>query len=139
MRGRIQTLVSSKQIVIISLAVAGLAGVYLFQKNLHHFFLQMGLSGFKLFVVERTFRFIINDLLMILLIYGVFQKKKYVIFAFYVQLAGVVLILIPYMIIKYHTTYNGPLVSFMHRLIINPLLLLLLIPAFFYQEKYSKQ
>lgn len=127
---------SGRQFIIIGLSILGLASMYLFQKDINAFFQQLGLSGYSLFVVERSTRFIINDLLMILLIYGLFLKRKYIIFAFYVQLAGVAFILVPYMIIKYHTSYNGPLISFMHRLIINPLLLILLIPAFFYQERH---
>lgn len=126
---------SSKQLIIICLSILGLASMYLFQKDLNAFFRQLGLSGYHLFMVERSTRFIVNDLLMILLIYGLFLKKKYIVFAFYVQLAGIIFILVPYMIIKYHTAYNGPLISFMHRLIINPLLLILLIPAFFYQKR----
>ena len=131
--------ISNKHWYIIVFAVAGLVCIYLFQKKIHHYFSCVGLTGYSLFFVERSLRFIINDFLMILLIYGIFEKKKYVLFAFYVQLVGITIILLPYMIIKSYTEYNGPLVSFLHRLIINPLLLLLLIPAFFYQEKYENQ
>ncbi|WP_425401996.1 exosortase F system-associated membrane protein [Fulvivirga imtechensis] len=112
--------------------------VYLLQREIQHFFSTFGLSGYQLFIAGRSFRFIVNDLLMILLIYGLYMKRKYVIFAFYLQLIGIILILIPYLVIKYNTPYNGPLVSFLHRLVINPLLMVLLIPAFFYQERYSE-
>lgn len=128
--------ISGKQFIIICLSMLGLAAMYLFQKDVNVFLKHLGLLGYNLFAVERSIRFIVNDLLMILLIYGLFLKKRYIVFAFYVQLAGMIFILIPYMIIKYYTSYNGPLISFMHRLIINPLLLILLIPAFFYQERH---
>ena len=50
-----------------------------------------------------------------------------------VQLAGLVFILVPYLVLKLgFDAGNGPLVSFLHRLVLNPTLLLLLIPAFYY-------
>lgn len=128
----------SKQILIVTSAVTGLTCVYIFQNSLDQFFNLSGFSGYKLFLMARAVRFLLNDILMILLIYGLFENKKYVLFAFYLQLVGILFVFMPYMIIKYYTSYDGPLLSFLHRLIINPLLLLLLIPAFYYQEKYSK-
>lgn len=122
---------------IIFLSLTGLVFVYLFQRQIQASYHILNLSDYQVFIAGRTTRFILNDLFMILLIYGIFQKKKYVIFAFYVQLAGIFFVLVPYLTIKYYTSYNGPLISFLHRLVINPLLMLLLIPAFFYQEKFS--
>jgi exosortase F-associated protein len=76
--------------------------------------------------------------LAILLIYALFYERKYVLFAVWVQVFGMVFVLIPYFIIKFNFPgYNGPLISFLHRLVLNPTLLLLLIPAFYYQKKYS--
>ncbi|MEO0132968.1 MAG: exosortase F system-associated protein [candidate division WOR-3 bacterium] len=117
-------------------ALFGLLAVYLLQ--------QVNIAGyvgstseFGAFVLNRTVRFIINDLLVILMIYAIFQQKKYVWFAFAVQLFGLFAILIPYFVIKYHYPhYNGPLLSFLHRLVVNPLLMLLLIPAL-YLKHYS--
>lgn len=123
----------------ILLSIGGLCLLYLFQKEFQSWFAILGWQGYALFLAGRVARFIVNDMLMILLIYGIFQRRDYVIFAFYVQLAGILLILTPYLIIKYFTTYNGPLVSFLHRLVINPLLMILLIPAFFYQESIKKE
>jgi exosortase F-associated protein len=88
------------------------------------------------FTFNRIIRFFLNDIFAIGLIYAIFNDVKYVIFAFWVQLFGVVFILIPYLILKaYFNSYNGPFLSFLHRLIINPTLILLLIPAFYYQQK----
>jgi exosortase F-associated protein len=87
------------------------------------------------FMLNRTLRFLLNDLFAIGLIYALFEEQKYLIFSLWVQLAGVVVILIPYFIFKiYFINYNGPLISFLHRLVMNPTLLLLLIPAFYYQR-----
>ncbi len=86
------------------------------------------------FFVNRSFRFLINDGLAMGLIYALFSERKYVVFALWVQLAGLVGILLPYFALKYYWPhYNGPLISFLHRLVLNPTLLLLLIPAFYYQ------
>lgn len=111
---------------------------YLLQRDIQHYFNEVFMSRYMAFLLARTFRFLGNDAFVILLIYGLFNDRKYVVLAIYVQLAGVLFIFIPYMVIKYFTNYNGPLVSFLHRLIVNPLLLLLLIPAFFYQNKIHK-
>ena len=87
------------------------------------------------FLINRTLRFLINDGLAIGLIFGLFGERKYLVFSLWVQVTGMTLILLPYLILKlYYPSYNGPLISFLHRLIINPTLLLLLIPAFYYQK-----
>jgi exosortase F-associated protein len=118
-------------------SVLGLAVVYLFQRTNVAAFLGIENHAVR-FILNKTLRFLINDFLMIGLLYSLFPKRKYVIFALWVQLAGFVFILVPYLVIKLALqTGNGPLVSFLHRLTVNPILLLLLIPAFYYQQ--SKQ
>jgi exosortase F-associated protein len=114
---------------------AGLAGVFLFQRmNI------AGLVGINNsqaeFFFNRSVRFFLNDFLAIGLIYALFAKRKYVIFSLWVQVAGVVLLLLPYFCLKvFFPGYNGPLISFLHRLILNPTLLMLLIPLFYRQER----
>jgi exosortase F-associated protein len=88
------------------------------------------------FVFNKTFRFLANDLLMIGLIFSLFAQRRFVLFALVVQVAGVIFILLPYFVLKlYFHTGNGPLVSFLHRLILNPTLMILLIPAFWLQTR----
>jgi exosortase F-associated protein len=87
------------------------------------------------FIVNKSIRFLANDALMIGLLYALFTERKYVLFALWVQLAGFVFFLIPYFVLKLvFEANNGPLVSFLHRLILNPTLLIMLIPAFYYQK-----
>jgi exosortase F-associated protein len=120
------------------LALAGLLTVFLFQRTDAAHFVGIGGSEILRFLFNRTIRFILNDIFAIGLIYALFPQRKYIIFALWVQLAGIVFILAPYFIMKlYFPTYNGPLLSFLHRLILNPILLLLLIPSFYYQRKLS--
>ena len=127
------------QVVAGILAVAGLLTVYLFQRqNLSQL---MGVSsGINQFLVNRTIRFLLNDIFTIGLIYALFRERKYVVFAIWVQLAGTIFLLIPYFILKVQfPSYNGPLISFLHRLILNPTLLMLLIPAFYFQRRNARQ
>ena len=123
---------------VLIIAIIGLMIMYLLQRNIQTLFNSLLPDTYYAFVAARIFRFLINDLLMIAVIYVLFKKRKYVVFAFYVQLAGIIFILTPYLIIKSYTSYNGPLLSYLHRLIVNPLLMLLLVPAFLYQEKINQ-
>ena len=119
------------------LAVAGLVVVFLFQRIDIGAMVGIDNANWK-FIVNRSIRFLLNDGLAILLIYALFQERKYVVFSIWVQLFGMFFILVPYFIIKFNFPYyNGPLVSFLHRLVLNPTILLLLIPAFYYQKKYK--
>lgn len=115
-------------------SVAGLVLIFLFQRV--DVATSLGVeSGMWKFIVNRSIRFILNDVLAILLIYALFVERKYVLFAVGVQVFGMVFVLIPYFLLKFQLPgYNGPLISFLHRLVLNPTLILLLIPAFYYQK-----
>lgn len=130
--------ISRWQWIIGGASVFGLAAVFIFQQI--DLAAAMGVKeNLSRFFVNRTIRFFLNDLFTIGLIYALFSERKYVLFALYVQVAGVVLFLIPYFILKlYLPAYNGPLISFLHRLILNPTLLMLLIPALYLQRRNLK-
>ncbi len=116
------------------MAIAGLVLVFLLQRT--DVATMIGVNEAWHFIANRSIRFFLNDGLAILLIYALFEERKYVVFAVWVQLVGFVFVLIPYFILKLKfPSYNGPLISFLHRLVLNPTLLLLLIPAFYYQKK----
>lgn len=119
------------------LSVSGLIAIYLFQfLDVTNFSAIQ--SEAARFTMSKVLRFLANDICMIGLLYALFYERKYIVFALWVQLFGLVFLLIPYLILKLvFQTGNGPLVSFLHRLILNPTLLLLLIPAFYYQKKYK--
>lgn len=124
-----------QRIAIGFLCCMGLLAVFLFQRTDVAGTLGVSNTGITRFLVNRTIRFLINDAFAIGLIYALFPSRKYVVFAIYVQLFGVVAFLIPYYILKiYFPHYNGPYLNFLHRLILNPTLLILLIPAFYYQK-----
>ena len=121
------------------LSVAGLAGVYLFQdagwvRALRPADAETG------FLVAKSCRFLLNDTFTLLLIWSLFPTRGHLMAALVVQLAGLVFLLVPYLILKLHFhAGNGPLVSFLHRLVLNPTLLLLLIPAFYFLDKAPDQ
>ena len=124
-----------QRIAIGVLCCLGLLMVFLFQRVDVAAAIGVDNTGIARFLVNRTIRFLVNDAFAIGLIYALFATRKYVMFAIYVQVFGVVAFLIPYFILKvYYPSYNGPYLNFLHRLILNPTLLLLLIPAFYYQK-----
>lgn len=117
----------------------GLLAVFLFQRTDFAGDFLVSHSNIVRFIVNRSIRFLLNDLMAIGLIYALFGKRRYVLFSLWVQLTGMVVFLFPYFALKiYYPVYNGPLLSFLHRLILNPTLLLLLIPAFYYQGRVSQ-
>jgi exosortase F-associated protein len=121
-------------------SIAGLVAVFLFQEIDVAGMLGSDASKIVKFIINRTIRFLLNDIFAIALIYAIFAERKYVIFALWVQLAGVFLFLIPYFVLKLNfPSYNGPMINFLHRLILNPILLYLLIPAFYYQRKVAER
>jgi exosortase F-associated protein len=132
---------------LILLSVILLAGMYLFQQfDFLQALLQLGNiqiqhGRYSTFVFNKTFRLLVNDGACMILIYALFKQKKYV------QVAGVVLlvellVLLPvYFILKYtwegDSEISSPLLSQLHRLIINPTLMIMLIVAFYYQKYKS--
>lgn len=125
--------------IILILCALGLVVFYVFQKNIMGVFDTMMGTGFNVFLVKKTVRFLMNDFLMVGIIYGLFNRKEFVHLALFVQLLGFVFLLTPYLILKYNMgAYNGPMISFLHRLVLNPLLLILLIPALYLQQQKEK-
>lgn len=88
------------------------------------------------FAVNKIMRYLVNDLLSIAVIYAIFGQRSYVRFAMYVLLFGLV-VLVPLYIYLYLQQPAGfsSMLSHLHRLVMNPVLMLLLIPAFLYQRR----
>lgn len=125
------------RIVLGVFALTCLIAIFVGQKiNIAAFF---GVNdGIAQFLVNRSIRFFLNDALTILLLYAIFYNRKAVLFAVYTQLAGTLFLFVPYCLLKIaFPIYDGPLISFLHRLVINPVILLLLIPALHLREKQN--
>lgn len=127
-------------------AVIILVAVYLFQQ-----FSYANLVGSlfdtlhpnTVFVINKTVRLIINDLACMLLIFAVFQKRSYLVVAFYVFLFELLILLPVYFVVKLSlegdSEISSPLLSFVHRLIVNPMLMFVLMAGFVYQNFVSRK
>ncbi|MCX2745216.1 exosortase F system-associated protein [Mangrovivirga sp. M17] len=131
------------RVVWIIVGLSGLAIVYITQKYgwVNLIGTTLGIetetwSKLSHFLVNRAIRFVLNDIFAITIIAGSFGRRDFVVFAVLVQLIGLFVFFIPYVILKiYYPTYNGPMINFIHRLILNPVLMILLIPALYIKQK----
>lgn len=88
------------------------------------------------FSINKSIRFFINDSMTVVVIYAFFYERKYVLFAIFVQLLGLFVLLPTYLVAKwYYPGYNGPMINYLHRLTLNPILLMLLIPVLLFQKR----
>lgn len=134
--------------IFILLGALGLFLTYLFQQYLNVFALLSSASFETIhytsdyrplkplpFIVNKASRYLLNDGFAMLLVYGLFYQKIYLRFAFYVFLFGLV-VLMPLYLVLYLSAPEGftSMLGHLHRLIFNPVLMMLLIPAFYYQR-----
>ncbi|WP_340153044.1 exosortase F system-associated protein [uncultured Marivirga sp.] len=122
------------RVALIIISLTALAIVFIGQRFDYSLLFSESLNSKYQFIVNRTIRFLINDNLVLLLIYGLFYKKKYVKFGLMVEAVGFFFLLIPYFILRFNTSIDHMYISFIHRLIINPTLMVLLIPAIYIQR-----
>jgi exosortase F-associated protein len=142
--GRMQV----KKASLILLAVVLLATAYFFQDVnwlaaiASRFPVQSGFHPFVFFVFNKTLRLIINDLACMILIYAIFRETRYLSLAFWLFLAELFIILPLYFFFKLSiegdSEISSPLFSQIHRLIVNPTLMLLLMLGFFYQRQLQR-
>ncbi len=124
--------------LLLGCGVTILLAVYLFQR----FNPWTGFEGMHpnvIFGINRTVRLILNDLACLLIILAIFREMKYLKVAFWVFLVELLIILPVYLILKLSlegdSEISSPLLSQIHRLIVNPTLMILLMIGFFYQRK----
>jgi exosortase F-associated protein len=96
-----------------------------------------------IFIIDKTLRLLINDTACLLIIYGWFQKKVYVQAAFYLFLIEFFFLLPMYLAIKLSwegpSEISSPLLSHIHRLIVNPLMMILLMGGFACQRMSAQK
>ena len=91
-------------------------------------------DGFKLFL--NTFlRYFLNTIFSILLIFQIFKEKKLVVFVSWLYLFLFVVLAIIYFGLLYSKTSDYLVLFYVRRFLIQPLFLVLFIPAFYYQRK----
>jgi exosortase F-associated protein len=142
-------LARTPKVIMVTVAVMVLAAVYIFQRfNYLIFFHNLfGIQGdvhpYAIFVVNRTIRLILNDSACLLLIWVWFKERKYIRLAGYIFIFELLILLPLYFLIKLSlegdSEISSPLLSQVHRMIVNPMLMLLLMVAFLYQKKKELQ
>ncbi len=131
--------------IAISLGIIGLVFVYILQRLLFYDpfvdFIYNPISdnypelSTGKYIMSKLLRFVLNDGFAIAIIYGFFGLGKYVKFAALIFLVGLLILLPAYLIMViffYPETYS--FLNHLHRLVLNPVLMMLLIPAFYAQK-----
>ena len=139
----------------VSTGAIGLFLVYLFQDrlNIHNAFFGSGdwtlpyqgtdyLSNMSVpeFISAKVLRYLLNDLFAICVIHGLFRDKSFTRFSFLVMGFGLV-VLLPLYFFLYLSAVPGysSMISHLHRLVLNPVLMMLLIPALWHQRRSERQ
>ena len=126
----------SLNLFLIGIGIAGVIATYLAQNFV--FVEHWGLSEQWEFVVRKMLRVLLNDLSMLIFIAAWFRDRKVTRLAIFVQLADGLILLPIYLIVKLSlegtSEISAPLLSQFHRLIVNPTLMILLIPAMYFQR-----
>lgn len=96
-------------------------------------------SGSKL-LVSLIFRYGINTLISLFIIYIAFENKSFVMFAlkFYI-IAFVILSITFFVILKGELTHGYLFAFYVRRFLIHPLFVLLLLPAFYYKQLTTRE
>lgn len=135
---------SRERLLMMAVAVGGLALVFLFQSaDILDLCPGCSFHPYTHFVARKVTRVILNDSLMLLFIHALFRDPSVTRLAWYVQLVDTFVLLPIYLFVKLY--YEGdaeismPLLSQLHRLIVNPTLMVLLIPAVYYQRSRAAQ
>ncbi len=135
----------SRSLWQMAVAIVGLALVYLFQRVelLDLFCPQCTFHPYTHFVVRKVWRVLLNDTFMLLFIHALFRDRSVTRLAWYIQLVDTLILLPAYLVLKLGIEGDGeismPLLSQLHRLIVNPTLMVLLIPAVFYQRAANRK
>lgn len=92
-------------------------------------------STFKLWI-HLFFRYLINTIISLIIIYVAFQKKGLVRFSIKFYTAAFIVLGIFYFSLLQFEMVNGHLFTFyVRRFLVHPVFVLILLPAFYYQKK----
>jgi len=109
---------------------------YLFQE--FTFVQNLDISEGARFVIRKLIRVLLNDVFMLIFIAAWFKDWKITRLAILIQLLDSFVLLPMYLIAKLSlegpSEISAPLFSQFHRLIVNPTLMILLIPAVYFQR-----
>lgn len=90
------------------------------------------------FVLNRTVRLVLNDTFCVVIIANYFPRPEYLRLGWMIFLVELFILLPAYLAIKLSvegpTEISSPLLQPVHRMIVNPLLMIMLMSALYYQE-----
>jgi len=90
-------------------------------------------------LLHILFRYILNAIISIGIIWVAFRKKSYLIFSFYFYVIAFLILLIAFWLALQTRFENYYLFGFyIRRFLIHPVFILLLLPAFYYQSKKDR-
>lgn len=122
---------------LVGLAIAGLAVTFVSQE--FAFVQNLNISEEARFVVKKVARVLLNDFFMLIFIAAWFKDAKVTRLAILIQLVDGLVLLPLYLVFKLNlegpSEISAPLLSQFHRLIVNPTLMILLIPAVYFQKR----
>ena len=96
-------------------------------------------SGSKL-LVSLVFRYGLNTMISLIIIYVAFQNRNFVLFSVKFYLLAFILLSITFFIILKGELAHGYLFAFyIRRFLIHPLFVLLLLPAFYYKQLTTRE
>jgi exosortase F-associated protein len=99
---------------------------------------QVDMHPYLRFSLRKMVRVVINDAAMLLIIYALFNKVGITRLAWRLFLIDLLVLLPVYLLVKLtiegDSEISSPVLSQFHRLIVNPVIMLLLIPAVYFQN-----
>ncbi len=125
---------------LIAISILGITVTFLSQD--FSFLEAWNLSDQQGFIARKVFRVLLNDLFMLIFISAWFKDRRVTKLAIAIQLIDGLILLPTYLAIKLWmegpSEISAPLLSQFHRIIVNPILMILLIPATYFQRISNK-
>jgi exosortase F-associated protein len=143
---RHKLLLNKRDFFLICLLISLLAGVRAFESQLFYDpfllyfegdYLKMPLPEFNVFrlFLSLTFRFLLNSILSLGVLYIIFKDKQMIQFASFLYFFFFVILIVGFFsVLHFHENQNNLLLFYVRRFLIQPLFLILFIPAFYYQK-----
>jgi exosortase F-associated protein len=143
---RHKLLLNKRDFFLICLLISLLAGVRAFESQLFYDpfllyfegdYLKMPLPEFNVFrlFLSLTFRFLLNSILSLGILYIIFKDKQMIQFASFLYFFFFVILIVGFFsVLHFHENQNNLLLFYVRRFLIQPLFLILFIPAFYYQK-----
>ena len=125
-----------------SLSLATLVAMYFFQR--FDFSMLTGDHSTNVrFIINKFLRFMVNDIACLVLIIAIFNKPNYLRVSMWIFLTELLILLPLYFTLKLtlegDSEISSPLLSQLHRMIVNPLLMIVLMMGFVYQDYFWKR